>query len=284
LRIELAHLLAGPLADVSTAIGRLREIEDRSPRAPLARTLEGVFRLRLGEDGSAVWAFQRAFELLEKCGVPGEHPDARVIAEHFVGAAKVLESRGDRLFALRLARASFGIAPDPIVARLVHDLEASSQSRSYAPMPTKQSEESTSTSDFPGDFDPNELDDSELEGSQMPVSPMFADDNLESSSPELEARAEKLLASFKERPEDDKIVDELTEVLTSLGRDIELFALLSSRFEEATDEQKQAWYPRQVELLDRLARACSAAGRQVEARLYEQAKLQLLSAFEKPAT
>ena len=61
----------------------------------------------------------------------------------------------------------------------------------------------------------------------------------------------------------------LADALARLGRDLELFALLSARIEEGGDEVRHELWPRRREVLARLADVARAEGRPSEAELYE---------------
>jgi hypothetical protein len=58
-------------------------------------------------------------------------------------------------------------------------------------------------------------------------------------------------------------------VLTRLGRDLELLALLSARLEEGGEAERADLLPRRREVLARLAEVARAEGRASEAELYE---------------
>jgi hypothetical protein len=61
----------------------------------------------------------------------------------------------------------------------------------------------------------------------------------------------------------------LSDVLTRLGRDLDLLALLSARMEEDSEAIRRELAPRRRVVLVRLAEAARAAGRHSEAELYE---------------
>jgi hypothetical protein len=87
----------------------------------------------------------------------------------------------------------------------------------------------------------------------------------------LDLDPETLLARFKANPDDDAVVDALIDVLSALGRDFELFALLSARYEEAPPDRRVAMRPKQRAVLERLAHAAEMNGRATEAALYLEA-------------
>jgi tetratricopeptide (TPR) repeat protein len=95
-------------------------------------------------------------------------------------------------------------------------------------------------------------------------------ESLDDGSAEDDALAEQLTSRVRANPEDLEAVLSLATVLERLGRDLELFALLSARIEEGDDETKAAVMPLQRAVLSRLATAARREGRNGEAELYEQ--------------
>jgi tetratricopeptide (TPR) repeat protein len=95
-------------------------------------------------------------------------------------------------------------------------------------------------------------------------------DDLDSGSAEDDALAEQLTAKVRANPEDLEAVLGLAAVLERLGRDLELFALLSARIEEGDEETRTTVLPLQRAVLGRLAEAARREGRNGEAELYEQ--------------
>jgi tetratricopeptide (TPR) repeat protein len=98
----------------------------------------------------------------------------------------------------------------------------------------------------------------------------------EAASPETvadndEVRADELLVRYRGAPNDDRIVDELTTVLTRLGRSHEVLALLAGRYEEASPERRAQLAPAQIEVLARLERDARARGHDHEAQLFRDA-------------
>jgi hypothetical protein len=95
-------------------------------------------------------------------------------------------------------------------------------------------------------------------------------DDPDDGSAEDDALAEQLTSKVRANPEDLGSVLALAGVLERLGRDLELFALLSARIEEGDEETKAAVLPLQRAVLARLAAAARREGRNGEAELYEQ--------------
>jgi thioredoxin-like negative regulator of GroEL len=90
-----------------------------------------------------------------------------------------------------------------------------------------------------------------------------------------EQRAESLTERLRGDPTNDAIALELADVLARLGRDLDLFALLSARLEEARDDLRPALIDRQRAVLDRLVAAARSEGRDGEAELYDQFRRRL---------
>ncbi len=84
-----------------------------------------------------------------------------------------------------------------------------------------------------------------------------------------ETLAERLSERVRANPRDRSVVLALCDVLERIGRDLELFALLSARMDEGDDEERGALAPRRRMVLARLASRARAAGNHSEAELYE---------------
>lgn len=247
--LELARALAERVGDLPAAIGRVREISNDDPHAAHARALEGACRLQLGDQVGAERAYAVAADLVERRGVP--EGDARAVRELLSGAARV--SRGDGRVALAMRLAMAALTLDPTDG----DLQAMVRSLGRAVASDEPEVEPTT-------------DPGIVSGSALTVS--FDDGGgIEEGSASDQARADVLLARMKGDPEDDAAVDELVDLLGRLGRDAELFALLSARWEDATADERQTMIPRQRAVLERLAHAADAQGRTVEAQLYRDA-------------
>jgi hypothetical protein len=95
---------------------------------------------------------------------------------------------------------------------------------------------------------------------------------------EAEARAEQLAEQVRADPTNLGVVLELAGLLEHLGRDMDLFALLSARLEEGDEETRGVLLPLQRAVLRRLAEQARQQGRPGEADLYEQ----MLGMFEEP--
>ncbi len=239
--LELAAALADRADDLSAAIARLRQIPAQAPRSPIARLRESTYRARLGDRVGADRALADALEQCERRGLLAvDVEEARVL---LCDAAREVRDGGDHELARRSALAALHLSPRDVEAEtLVREL-----GRRAEPVgpPT----------------DPPPRMSLALDESPMPPGVSATD----------EARAEDLLAKVKIDPSNDAAVDELADLLSRLGRDFELYALLAARFEESPPEEQSRLAPRQRQVLERLATAAERNGRAMEASLYRDA-------------
>ncbi|MCS6901646.1 MAG: hypothetical protein RMJ98_18555, partial [Myxococcales bacterium] len=115
-------------------------------------------------------------------------------------------------------------------------------------------------------------------GSRMAIHGGLDLDTGEGGDAEAEARAEQLTEQVRADPTNLTVVLELAGLLEQLGRDMDLFALLSARLEEGNEETRSALLPLQRAVLQRLAAQARQQGRLGEADLYEQ----MLTMFSRP--
>lgn len=247
--LELARALAERVGDLPAAIGRLRTIASDDPHAAHARALEGACRLQLGDQVGAEHAYASAAELVERRGVPTG--DARSVRELLAGAARVARSEGRLALAMRLAMAALSLSPTDT------DLQAIVRALGRVLAEDREQDEP-------------KTDPGMVSGTALTVN-MDAEDEPAEGGAADQARADVLLARVKGDPDDDGAVDELVDLLGRLGRDAELFALLSARWEDSSPEDRAAMIPRQRAVLERLAAAADAQGRTIEAQLYRDA-------------
>lgn len=99
--------------------------------------------------------------------------------------------------------------------------------------------------------------------------PASAQPSSETQRNEAEALAERLSERVRANPRDRAMVLSLCDVLERLGRDLELFALLSARMDEGDEDERAALSPRRRVVLARLASRARTAGNPAEAELYE---------------
>ncbi len=95
------------------------------------------------------------------------------------------------------------------------------------------------------------------------------EDDEDSALAEDEALAERLSDRLRGNPRDRATVLALADVLDRLGRDLELFALLSARMDEGDADERRALAPARRAVLARLAERARNAGNSSEAELYE---------------
>jgi hypothetical protein len=95
-----------------------------------------------------------------------------------------------------------------------------------------------------------------------------------------EERAARLLDRLRGDPENHGVALELAHVLARLGRDLDLFALLSARLEDATDETRPELLPLQRAVLDRLLAQARRDRRADDEHVYSAALARL--AAEEP--
>jgi len=266
--LELARALAERVGDLPSAIARTREVGNDDPHFAWARALEGACRLQLGDQVGAEQAYAAAADTVERRGVPVE--DTTSVRQLLAGGARIAREERRPALAMRLAMAALSLSPnDPDVRSLVASLGRGPIDRAAI------TESGTDAGDEPT-TDPG-LDEEPAEQGRAIAGAFDLEDDQPSGPVRAvdEARADLLLARVKADPDDLDAVDELVDLLGRLGRDAELFALLSARWEDATPEERTRLLPSQRAVLERLAMAADAQGRTIEAQLYRDA-LQIL--------
>jgi tetratricopeptide (TPR) repeat protein len=238
--VDIARALAEKLDDRPAAIARVRGIPNDAPEAPLARALEGRWRGEIGDLAGASLAYARLREIAE------EAPTGTLdLIPLLVEAAKLEETaRNDFLAAQRALACAMRIAPrdESIVAY-------------YKQISSK------------------------IAGNRVDSSPgAAAPAHVEMDEGALDARADELARRLQADPSDDAVADELADCLDRLHRDMDYFALVSARVEDAsTTEARARWLPRQRDVLRRLERAARAEGEEAQARFYADALARLES-------
>lgn len=238
--LELAEGLAQHANDLPGAVARAASIPQDVPAGPRARLLEARWRLALGDTTGASRALARLRaigELFAARGADGEPTqrlcDALVEAAHFEDSALSDPRSARRALAIALQ-----LLPGHSGARRALAALALVEEPAVARVP------SAATFEAP----PSELED----------------------EPEaLEQAVERLTNELRADPRNERVAKRLAAVLTRLGRDLELLALLSARVEEAASEDRPAWLAARRAALVRLAAAARAADRVQEAELYE---------------
>jgi tetratricopeptide (TPR) repeat protein len=239
LAIDLAVALADAIGDLPAAIARARRVGDESRRAALAHALSASFRLRLGDRIGGKQELARTADLVERRGVASE--DAARVAEILGEGARAAD---DRTEARRLALAALSATPhDPDLAALVRALGTEAK---IAP-------------------------EVQVAPTTPPSAMLGAIGAIEEPSLVDEREIERLRAVVQADPTDDASAERLATLLTRAGRDFEAFALLSARWDEATDSQRSAMLPAQRHVLERLVHGAERDGRAVEAGLFREA-------------
>jgi len=269
MHLELGRILGEGLGDRPAAVARLRAVPDDAPEAIAARGLEGRMRAHLGDVAGASIAYARMRERA------GKEVNARAWLEE---AAAFEEKRGDLHAAQRHLAAAIGIAPadaaleeryravgQTLAARAgvrdveprapeVHELAAAVAPSAAAEVPVHA---------LPGaGLAPVAL--LEAAPEESPAAPL--------DEAAAEARVESLTRTLQGDPTNDAVVDELSVLLTRLGRSMDLLALLSARLEDAPPDRREALLPRHREVLATLEREARDAGRDAEADLFKMAR------------
>ena len=264
MHLELGRVLGERLGDRPAAVARLRAVPDEAPEAIAARGLEGRLRAILGDPSGASLAFARMRERA------GKEPSALAWLDE---AARFEDERGNLHAAQRHLASAIGIAPgdSALEARYrslgeriaaaagVRTDDAREQERASqperAPLPAPASEEPAAPPRFT-------LDDTELR----------LDVTLGADDAEAELRVESLTRTLQGDPNNDAVVDELTILLSRLGRSMDLLALLSARLEDAPPDRRLALLPKHREVLATLEQEARDAGREAEADLFKMAR------------
>lgn len=266
LLLELATALADVANDLPSAISHARAIAYGTVEAVAARALEGRWRAQLGDEAGASVAFGHAREAAEML----PRAAAAQSAEWLVEAAKFeFDTRRDPRTALHHAEVALRLQPQSaaiqglfrrigqaLAPRPVASAEPAPAAHEPPPLPPAAQTEP------PPAFEPSEVDAS--------IHAPEAGDHHDEA--EDEARVAELTDRLRANPADWTTAVELCELLARLGRNLDLFALVSARLEETTDEacrQQLAGYRRQC--LMALSEEARAQGRSDEAEIYEQA-------------
>jgi tetratricopeptide (TPR) repeat protein len=241
LAIDLARAIATHTGDLSAAVARLRAVAGTSTRATLARALEGAWCAKIGDAPGATRAFDAAADFAARRATPpADVDDALAVLRD---AASEAEQIGDRVSALRYARGASALAPTD---RALQDAAA----KLARPTPIARVDR---------------VDRVE------PSVPAVSLDVPSTDHGSDEEEAERLLARVKADPDDAVAIDRLADLLGKLGRDFELFALLSARYDDADPATRARLAPRQRATLLRMAEGAARAGRASEAELYRDA-------------
>ncbi len=242
--VELAEALAVALDDRPAAVARVRTVPNDAPEAALARTLEGRWRAELGDLAGASLAFARLRELAE------EAPAGTAHLVPLLREAMVFEDtmRNDVLGAHRFAASALRLAPnDRATAADYKRLAAKIPGHRAAPTTTAATPVEAPTTAV------GELDEAVLD-----------------------ARVDELSRKLQADASNEAVADELAVTLIKLGRDMELFALVTARVEDAPDDvTREKWLPRQIDVLARLEASARSAGDERGASFYAEARTRI---------
>lgn len=262
--LALARALADRAGDLPAAIARVRTIPANQKECLDARGLEARWRAKIGDLAGASIAFAHMRECIETATEVDPAASARWLAE----AARFERDSHENPraaevyldFALRLAP---------------HDARVEEAVRQALAEPEPEPEEKLApAAEEPPELTPDE-EPAPLSLPRPSAIPTFdLDMGLEdeiAAAPSLadEQRAEALADRLRADPTNHEIAVELADLLAKMGRDLDLFALLSARLEDVTGQEREDLVPRQKAVLERLVRSARDEGREDEASLYE---------------
>jgi cellulose synthase operon protein C len=239
--MALARALAESAGDLPHAIARLRSIPAGERESLDARGLEGRYRAMLGDLAGASMAFAHMRDAIELA----REIDSDRAAAWLVEAARFERGiKHDALAAQRHLAVALQLLPrDGKILSAFREVAATASSAGHelalgAPAPASL----PAASPYP-------VHDEEL--------------------------AQTLTDRLRGDPANHAIALELADVLARLGRHLELFALLSARLEDATDDVRPDLLPRQREVLERLVEQAHLEKRADEERIYSEALARL---------
>lgn len=250
--LSLAHALAEDAGDFPAAIARVRTIPAGQPESLDARGLEARWRARLGDRAGASIAFARMREWIETAGDLDATKAARWLSE---AACFERDSQVDPRAREQHLELALRLDPrEPSLAEAFHEpvIEERPEESPAPPvvsLPRPSALPSIPSFALPIDLEPAEED--------------------EACSPADEQRAQTLADRLRADPANHEIAVELADLLARMRRDLDLFALLSGRLEDATGDEREDLVPRQRAVLERLVASARRDGREDEASLYE---------------
>jgi tetratricopeptide (TPR) repeat protein len=232
--MALARALAESAGDLPHAIARLRSIPAGERESLDARGLEGRYRAMLGDLAGASMAFAHMRDSIE--------------------LAKEIDSDRAAAWLSEAARFERGTMHDPLSAQ--RHLAVALQ---LVPRDTKVLAAFREVAALV----PATL----AAGANVPPSlPAAAADPVSD-----ETLAEALADRLRGDPSNHQVAIELADVLSRLGRHLELFALLSAQLEDAPDHVRPEFLPRQKLVLSRLVEQAQREKRADEERIYSEA-------------
>jgi tetratricopeptide (TPR) repeat protein len=257
-RVSADSRIRGDL--VATGLLEAARFERQQHHDVLAAHAHASIALELRPTDQAVRAFYR--HIAAELAFPNGAPESPVLSEPRVsvnaGPSRPEASRGEP--AAPPSAAEF----EPLASQL----EPRLASYDAAPPTPSVVELAAFTGDRRlHDDDADDLEETQaLEGLGNALDLSFGDD--EPTDAGLEERAAQLTQRLQLDPTDDRVADELIDVLASLNRGHELLAVLMSRLEDADDARKPALRERTYAVFLDLAARAEAAGRQDEASLF----------------
>jgi tetratricopeptide (TPR) repeat protein len=232
--LSLARALADHASDFPHAIARLRSIPAGEPESLDARGLEARYRGMLGDLAGASLAFAQMRDAVE---LAKEIASERAAAWLVEAARFERDTKKDALAAQRHLGVALQLLPrDAKILSLFREVAAE------AAAAAKETARIVGNPAAPG-FDP-------------------ARD---------EQRALVLSERLRGDPSNHRVALELADVLARLERDVEVFAVLAARLEDATPETRPDLVPRQTATLERLIEAARRDQRDNEVELYSDA-------------
>jgi tetratricopeptide (TPR) repeat protein len=270
-QLELARALAEIAGDRPAAIARARAVPAGLPESFEARFLEGKWRAELGDRAGASLAFGRLRDAVELA--PTLDPDrASAVAQLLVEAAAIEEHERDDLHAAqRLLGLALRLRPRDRGIGSAFRRVAAEVARPPAPAPAAPVSEPPPSAPKPPSTPGGPSDGAET----LAIEPFHAaidfgdDEGAGAEDADDEALAEQLGDRLRADPSDHATAMALVEVLTRLGRDLDLLGLISARIEEGDEDVRAELAPLRREVLLRLAQAAREKGRRSEAELYE---------------
>lgn len=265
--LELARALADA-GDLPAAIARVRAVPKGQSETLEARGLEARWRARLGDAAGASIAYFHLREWIESATELDAADAARWLAEAARFERQV--QRDEHAAAAHLDLA-LRLAP--------HDEEVNAAVRAAAAEPIPSAPEPVAVAEENRPVE-DEAEEAQLLAaiprskplSSLALPPVsFEEENAEEDTPsfEDEQRAEALEQRLRADPQNHQLALELADLLAKMRKDLDLFALLSARLEDATSEEREALVPRQRAVLERLIATAREEGRDDEASLYE---------------
>jgi tetratricopeptide (TPR) repeat protein len=262
--VELAKLLARELTDVPGAIARVQQVPAGSARAVEARALEARWRAWLGDHAGASIAWGRMREtielsrpacpehatyLLEAATFEREVSSAPFDAERHLALALRLRPRDAEL--LRAFRDVHAIIS---AERRRHDgrAEVAPRAAEHAPAPQVPEVEP---------FEPAAVAASAAVAAPAPAPEIPQDPDV------LEELVQRLESALRADPDNSDAALRLMLALERLGRDPELFALVSARLEDSSEAERVHVVPIAARVLERLENQAREQG-SAEADLY----------------